>query len=211
VVKHSGRTGWRESRRQSAQDAIVDGAWTLVHEGGLAMLSIRELASRVGITTPTVYAYFESKNAIYDAMFGQAATEFRDVMSAPHHVEDPAALLLADVRRFFTFCLSDTARYQLLFQRTLPGFEPSPESYAPAQEALAGARRRLADLGITAPRHLDLYTALLTGLVDQQVANDPGGQRWSRLAEEAIDMYLAHCRAPNATRSRTERGNGEPG
>ncbi len=143
-------------------------------------------------------------------MFGQAATEFRDAMSAPHHVEGARALLLADVRRFFTFSLSDIARYQLLFQRTLPGFEPSPGSYAPAQQALAGARDRLADLGITAPRHLDLFTALLTGLVDQQVANDPGGQRWSRLAGEAVDMFLAHCQATDDARPPAQRSKGEP-
>jgi AcrR family transcriptional regulator len=203
------QTGWRANRRQSARDAIVEGAWALVREGGLGSLSIRELANRVGITTPTVYAYFESKNAIYDAMFGQAAAEFRDAMSAPHHVEGRRALLLADVRRFFAFCVSDTTRYQLLFQRTLPGFEPSAGSYAPAQQALAGARHRLADLGVTAPRHLDLFTALFTGLVDQQVANDPGGQRWSRLAGEAVDMFLAHCQAASATRPPTRRSQGE--
>ena len=43
---------------------------------------------------------------------------------------------------------SDVARYQLLFQRTIPGFEPSPESYAPAQRAL-GHLERLALNGIT--------------------------------------------------------------
>ena len=186
-----------DSRRE-AQSSRGRGRWCA--KAVLASLSIRELANRVGITTPTVYAYFDSKNAIYDAMFGQAAAEFRDAMAEPHGVQDPRALLLADVRRFFAFCLADTARYQLLFQRTLPGFEPSPGSYEPAQQALAGARHRLADLGITAPKHLDLFTALLTGLVDQQVANDPGGQRWSRLAHEAVDMFLAHCQVANGAR-----------
>src|ERR1035438_8682924 len=61
---------WREGRRRSARDAIVRAAWTLVDEEGLAGLSLRDLARRAGITTPTVYAYFESKSAIYDAMFG---------------------------------------------------------------------------------------------------------------------------------------------
>ena len=74
---------WREARRQSARDAIVAAAWELVHEEGLAALSLRDLARRAGITTPTVYAYFESKHAIYDAMFGRAATEFADGMSEP--------------------------------------------------------------------------------------------------------------------------------
>lgn len=210
MIKVSEETGWRESRRRSARDAIVEGAWALVRQGGLASLSIRDLAACVGITTPTVYAYFESKNAIYDAMFGQAATEFRDAMSAPHQARDGRGLLLADVRRFFGFCLADITRYQLLFQRTLPDFEPSPGSYAPAQQALDGARRRLADLGITASRHLDLFTALLTGLVDQQVANDPGGQRWSRLAEEAVDMFLAHCLPGQGARPPTKFSKGGP-
>ena len=143
-------------------------------EEGLAGLSLRDLARRAGITTPTVYAYFDSKNAIYDAMFGQAATQFAERMAEPYDCDDPRDLLVAGVQRFFEFCTSDPARYQLLFQRTLPGFEPSPESYAPAVRALADAREWLALNGITEPRHVDMWTALVTGLVDQQVSNDPG-------------------------------------
>ena len=44
---------------------------------GLAGLSIRDLAKRAGITTPTVYAYFDSKHAIYDAMFGRGRDRLR--------------------------------------------------------------------------------------------------------------------------------------
>jgi len=77
-------------------------------------------------------------------MFGQAATEFADRMAEPYDCDAPRDLLSASVRRFFEFCTADQARYQLLFQRTLPGFEPSPESYAPAVRALAGAQEWLA-------------------------------------------------------------------
>jgi AcrR family transcriptional regulator len=203
-------TGWREARHQSARQAIVDAAWELVHEEGLAALSIRDLAKRAGITTPTVYAYFESKQAIYDAMFGRAATEFSELMTGPFDDDDPARLLLSSVRRFVEFCMTDVARYQLLFQRTIPGFEPSAESYAPAVRALESARGRLAHNGVTEPRHLDLWTALLTGLVDQQVSNDPGGDRWTRLIDEAVAMFLAHCRpgptAPVGTSRSPTRG-----
>lgn len=184
---------WREARRLSARDAIIDAAWLLVRQEGLAGLSLRDLARQAGITTPTVYAYFGSKTGIYDAMFGRAATQFADTMAEPYHCQAPAELLLASVRRFFDFCTSDPARYQLLFQRPLPGFEPSLESYAPAQRALDGARELLAISGVTEARYLDMWTALVTGLVDQQVSNDPGGSRWSDLADEAVSMFLAHC------------------
>src|SRR5579862_7769729 len=118
-------TDWRVARRQSAREAIVDAAWDLVHEEGLAALSLRDLARRAGITTPTVYAYFDSKHAIYDAMFGRAATQFADWMAQPLESAEPAAVLVAQAHRFVEFCTNVVARYQLLFQRTIPEFEPS--------------------------------------------------------------------------------------
>ena len=195
MVNSPVHTDWRAGRRQSARQAILDAAWTLVGEVGLAGLSLRDLARQAGISTPTVYAYFDSKNAIYDAMFGQAATQFADEMAEPYEYDEPHQLLIAGVRRFFTFCTANPARYQLLFQRTLPGFEPSPESYTPAVRALADARGWLAMNGVTESRHLDLWTALVTGLVDQQVSNDPGGDRWTRLVEESIAMFLTQCQS----------------
>ncbi len=202
MVKTAEATDWRETRRRSARDVIIEAAWALVGEEGLAGLSMRDLASRAGITTPTVYAYFESKNAIYDAMFGQAATQFAREMAEPYGSDDPRRLLVERVERFLEFCTSDPPRYQLLFQRTLPGFEPSPESYAPAVQALAQAREMLAANGVVEDRYLDMWTALVTGLVDQQMSNDPGGERWACLIDESISMFLAHCQATRASRTR---------
>jgi hypothetical protein len=49
---------------------------------------------------------------------------------------------------------------------------------------------RLAHHGITAQEDIDLYVALVGGLADSQLANDPGGDRWLRLLDRAVDMYL---------------------
>ena len=123
-------TDWRQAPRRSAHEAILDAAWALVGEEGLAGLALRDLAHRAGITTPTVYSYFDSKSAIYDAMFGQAAAAVRRRDNRTLRLRRTSrSLLVASVRRlFFEFCTCDPARYQLLFQRTLPGFEPSTES-----------------------------------------------------------------------------------
>ncbi len=196
---------WREARRRSAHNAIIDAAWSLVREEGLAGLSLRELARRAGITAPTVYAYFDSKNSIYDAMFGRAATEFAERMAEPYGSDNPREVLAESAKRFSQFCTNSQAHYQLLFQRTIPGFEPSPESYAPAVRSLSLARERLELNGITEARHLDMWTALITGLVDQQVSNDPGGDRWTRLIDESVDMFLAHCQPTRAVRKPASR------
>ena len=170
---------------------MLEAAWGLVRDNGLAALSLRELAKRAGITTPTVYAYFESKNAILDAMFAQAAQSFVEFMSSLEASDDPEADLAASVRAFVDFCVSDVARYQLLFQHSVPGFTPSPESYEVAVRALALARDLLARNGVHDPRHLDIWTAITTGLVGQQISNDPGGDRWTGLTEDVTRMFLA--------------------
>jgi AcrR family transcriptional regulator len=200
MSKATGALSWREGRRQSARADLVAVAWEMVREGGLGALSLRKLAARAGITTPTVYAYFESKNAILDAMFGEAAESFEQSNAKSLDDGTPQQQLVAHAHRFAAFCTSDVARYQLLFQHLIPGFSPSSESYAPAVRALGSARQLLEHAGVRDARHVDLWTALMTGLVDQQISNDPGGDRWIRLIDDAVAMFLAHC-----VRERTSR------
>lgn len=193
---------WREARREHARAAVLEAAWELVRQDGLAALSLRELARRAGITTPTVYAYFESKNAILDAMFAQAAQAFVDLKGSLPSTDDPHEDLLTEARAFVAFCVSDVPRYQLLFQHSVPGFTPSPESYELAIGALEVTRDLLARNGVHDPRHLDIWTAITVGLVGQQVSNDPGGDRWSRLVEDVTRMFLAQFASGNTTAPR---------
>jgi len=192
MLKVEGAPDWRSARRQSAREAILTSAWAAVRDEGLADLSLRDLARRSGITTPTVYAYFDSKNDIYDAMFGQAAAAFLHHMTAPYDTSEPRAMLATSLRRFVDFCTADFPRYQLLFQRAVPGFTPSPESYAPAVGALERSAEVLVANGLAERRHLDVWTALTTGLVSQQIANDPGGDRWVVLIDDFVAMFLSY-------------------
>lgn len=183
----------RERRRERTSAEILEAAWELCREQGLASLSLRELAGRVGMRAPSLYSYFDSKLAIYDAMFGQGYRELRAHM-APFNDRRPVTrdAIKEGVRHWVAFCTADEVRYQLLFQRTIPGFEPSPESYALAIEHLGEARQVLVDAGVTDDSALDLWTAVLTGLTSQQISNDPGGDRWSGLVDESVDMFLDH-------------------
>lgn len=179
-------------RRETTRLEIIDAAWAVAREVGLAGVTLREVADRVGMRAPSLYTHFDSKNAIYDAMFGQAWSECLAVYEAAVTQVQPdarRALKLA-ARTFFDFAVSDLPRHQLMNLRTIPGFEPSPQSYAPAVATLDLARELFASHGITAQEDLDLYVALIGGLVDSQHAGDPGGDRWSRLLARAVDMFV---------------------
>jgi AcrR family transcriptional regulator len=184
----------RAERAEATRREILDAAWALVREQGLASLTMRDLGARVGMRAQSLYGYFPSKHAIYDAMFGEAnrelVTRWRSaVASGP---QDPVAALRRRTAAFLQFCVEEPVRHQLLFQRTIPGFEPTPESYAPAVEGLEDLHTRLRACGVYDPRAWDVWTAMLAGLAAQQNANEPGGDRWLRLADETTDMFLEH-------------------
>ena len=186
----------RERRRQQTTADILEAAWDLCREVGLAGLSLRDLADRVGMRAPSLYSYFASKNDIYDAMFRQGYEQIGAEMGA-YVDERPVTRdsIKLGTRRWFDFCTSDPVRYQLLFQRTIPGFEPSPESYAVAVEYLEELASVLVAAGIDDITALDMWTAITTGLTSQQLSNDPGGDRWGRLVDDAVDMFLDHVGA----------------
>ncbi len=180
----------RQRRKDAKLATIVREAWDLARRDGLAAISLRDLAARVDLRQPSLYAYFESKHDLYDLMF---ADGYRQLLAAaaPEIAGDPRRRLVEFVRRLVQFSTEDLVRHQLLFQRTIPGFEPSPESYRLAVEFYDLARSRLAEVGVTAPDDIDVFSALVSGLGHQQIANDPGGDRWVRQSERVVDMFLA--------------------
>ena len=138
---------------------------------------------------PSLYWYFDSKNAIYDAMFAEGNRQLLARLAEQDWPADPRALLRRCARVIVEFGAEDVVRYQLLFQRTIPDFEPSPGSYDLAVQVHEEMRARFAAAGLTDPAQFDLWTALVAGLAAQQTSNDPGGDRWLRLIDEAADMY----------------------
>jgi AcrR family transcriptional regulator len=193
----------RVERREATRAEILAAAWELVREQGLAALSLRDIASRIGMRPPSLYWYFESKLAIYDAMFAEGNRELLRRMEAQPFPKEPRALLSRIATLFVEFSTEDAARSQLLFQRTIPDFVPSAESYALAIEVLERARAKFVASGVTDPASFDLWTALISGLALQQAANDPGGNRWIGIIDDAVDMYVNHVVMPTSRRSAT--------
>jgi AcrR family transcriptional regulator len=198
-------------RRQASVDEIVAEAWELSRANGLGNFSMRELGDRVGMRAQSLYSYFASKMEIFDAMFLQGNEQLletmRSALDATGDGDDPVATGFTIVDSFVRFCTNDPIRYQLLFQRTIPDFVPSEQSYAVAQQAYDLSVGPLRQMGLDGPQ-LDLCTAMIAGLVAQQISNDPGGDRWVRLTQKATTMLL-HELLPdlfsgtNSTRSTT--------
>lgn len=178
-------------RRAATRREIIDAAWELAQEVGLAAITLRDIARRVGMQAPSLYTHFASKNAIYDAMFGQAWSDYEEIARAAREdlPSEPRVALRLLAQTFFDFAVADLARYQLMNQRIIPGFEPSPESYAPAVRVLDTWVDLNRDFGVSDRADVDIWVALIGGLIDQQHANDPGGARFAGLLDRAFDMW----------------------
>ncbi len=201
----------RARRREQTIDELLAAALRLMETEGVAALSLSAVAREVGMRPPSVYQYFPSKLAIYDALFRRGAEAFlatRREAERTATTEDPLELESVCTMAWARWCVANPTYSQLLFWRTVPGFEPSPEAFAPAQAALDEVRAGL-EAAVAAGRlHPDaasddglaLYTSVTAGVLSQQLANEPEASfedgRFTRLLPAVLEMFHARYAPP---------------
>lgn len=185
-------------RREATRREIVEAAWQIAREQGLAALTLREVAARVGMQSPSLYSHFASKNAIFDAMFGDAWAGYLQICleSEAQLPKHPRKAVLFMLQTFVDYAIADHARFQLMNQRMVIDFEPTAESYAPSVRVMELFRDRMASLGVRSDADIDLIVALTGGLVDAQFANDPGGDRYVKHLPRTVDMVADELGLP---------------
>jgi AcrR family transcriptional regulator len=195
----------RTRRRQETIDEILDVALDLMAAEGVAALSLSAIARRLGMQPPSLYQYFPSKMAIYDALFQRGSEQLLATQRAARAAADGDILarLRAAVTAFCRWCMLNQVYSQLLFWRTAPGFEPSAEAFAPSLRSVADLRsdlRQAADAGLldsaaASDEGIALYTSLISGLITQQLANEPEASfekgRFTQLLPAVLDMFDA--------------------
>jgi AcrR family transcriptional regulator len=197
----------RQRRRQETIEQVLDIAVEVMAEQGVAGLTLGEVARRMGIRPPSLYSYFDGKNALYDALFERG---WRDLLATMRAVEaasdgrDLVADLLASESAFVRWAVEHPAYAPLMFWRPVPGFVPSERAYSPATELermarqflvvlrSAGLLRRDADLDLV----YRTQTALIAGVISQQLANAPGEPfetgTFTSTLPDVVAMWLAH-------------------
>src|SRR5881409_1252459 len=70
----------RARRRQQTIEEILDIAVDVMTEHGVNGLTLAEVARRLGVQPPSIYKYFSSIGAVYDALFERAASQNLEVL-----------------------------------------------------------------------------------------------------------------------------------
>jgi AcrR family transcriptional regulator len=183
-------------------------------EQGVNGLSLAEVARRLGVQPPSLYKYFPSLMAVYDALFRRGQAEHLAVMrQAMAGAEPGLAALTTGLQASGAWLLANPAIAQLMFWRPVPSFEPSPDALAPGIEMIALQRAALADAaaagqlgpGADSDEAVWLVSTLITGVLSQAIANEPGlpwGQgRFTPLFPKLMRLLAAAYPAAPARRS----------
>ena len=114
-----------DRRRAAVREEALDHAVDLMTEEGVGALTVSEVARRMGIRGPSLYKYFPSRFAVYDALFARGLAAQAAARGA-RRIENAAPGV-------------DRIRAGGAAPRALGGREPRPR---PAAVLAAGARLR---------------------------------------------------------------------
>jgi len=206
----------RARRRQETIEEILDIAVDLMSEHGVNGLALAEVARRLGVQPPSIYKYFPSISAVYDALFERAASENLEVLREAMARGEPGLdALTTGLEASGRWVLKNQALAQLLFWRPVPGFEPSPEAFAPSEENAALQQPAIADAvaaGQLGPEALKdagvMVSILIKGVLTQAMANEPhldwDEGRFTAIFPKLMKL-VPSAYPPSTTRSRRSR------
>jgi AcrR family transcriptional regulator len=199
-------------RQQTIQEAL-DAAVAIMGEAGVGGLSMSEIARRLGMRQPSLYKYFPSLHAVYDALFARgversAAAIQTAVQAALREGPRGVVTIRAAGRALVRWAVENPALAQLLYWRPVPGFAPTAATFAPSVRLMEQLRAAFAAAvqarelhpsaaSEEAPR---LFTIVLSGLISQQMANEPGAGydtgMFTSLTDAALEMFFARYALP---------------
>ena len=173
----------RARRRAETIEEILSLALEIMGEVGAGAVTYAELARRLGVRPPSLYKYFDSVLSIYDELFRRGHLDHLAAVRAGMEAADTGVpAILAGLREGGVWTSHQPTLAQLLFWRPVPGFEPSPEAFAPSLTMVDLFRQALRDAAhsgqieadLASEETLGLLSVIAAGVRSQYLANEPG-------------------------------------
>jgi AcrR family transcriptional regulator len=175
--------------------AILDAASRVFADEGVGAASIGRIASTAGVTRPTVYAYFDTKDAIFTALVGEVRDAFLAAQEVPDD-GDPVAVARAVITTYLELHVRHLPLLAAIDQRA----RTDPAVAAARDDLLARVHRRNArfvDRLVAAGRadpalDADAVSEAITGIVRRfaELAEGASPAVRARRAEAAVAAYL---------------------
>ena len=160
----------REIRRRNrpnlySDELLLDAAADVFHRRGFHEASLAEVAAQAGVTRPTFYARFGTKEALYDRVMERFSDSLIDAMALAYEgferEEDPERATARPVTAFFAWVQTHPAGFHLLFAAD----EGAPTGIDHRSRALARLTDLIADATAAYLRSRGMRSGRVTGLL----------------------------------------------
>jgi AcrR family transcriptional regulator len=121
----------RERRRAETVSEIKAAALEQLATAGTGGLSLRGVARAVGMTVQSLYHYFDSRDALLNALVTDSHHALADAVEAAAAAtrgQPPVERRIAATSAFRNWALANTSAFLLLYGTPVPGFDPGPAS-----------------------------------------------------------------------------------
>ena len=121
----------RERRRAETVAEIKSAALDQLATAGTGGLSLRGVARAVGMTVQSLYHYFDSRDALLNALVTDSHHALADAVEAAAAAtrgQPSRARRIATTGAFRAWALANTSAFLLLYGTPVPGFDPGPAS-----------------------------------------------------------------------------------
>ena len=212
AIGYSPTADRRLLRRQRMIEEALDTAVVIMEETGVGGLSMSEIARRLGMRQPSLYKYFPSLHAVYDALFARGVDRTGAAIQAAVEEGPRGVVTIRAAARALVRCaVENPVLAQLLYWRPVPGFAPAAATFTASERQMDALRAAFAAAVRAGELHPDaasddaprLFTIVLSGIVSQQMANEPGADygtgMFTRLTDAALDMFFARYAPPGGT------------
>jgi AcrR family transcriptional regulator len=188
---------------EATRERLLDAAEHLSATHGWEALTVRGIAEAAGTSTRAVYALFDSKQGLEQALHQAMFTRLRDLLQASERSDDPRRDIATQALAYRQWAVERPERYALAMHRFIgQGSRPrSDEGLAVSREALDELRqavRRCHDAGMLlgARDPEDVVThmrAMVHGLAEFEnlglLGPDPEAQ-WLNAVSAQLDGYV---------------------
>lgn len=192
-------------------DDVVDRAEQLIDDEGLSALSVRRLASELGVSRQIVYTHFGGMHDLLEQLHLRSGRHLTDSVLA---LEAPAGSddrLMAAANAYVSYSRRRRAMFDLTFGQPVPGYVPTEETTAALQDVfrvrIVGLIEQWCEangIDIEPRAMLDrarVYWSAIHGLVTLERAGHAAPSETDRLVENLVSSLIAGWRSPSIQRN----------
>jgi AcrR family transcriptional regulator len=125
----------RKRLHNATREEIKEVAWQQIARDGAAALSLRAIAKQLGLTSPALYHYYPSRDALANDLVEDAFHLLANSLEKARDrlpPDDHAKRFLAIGTAYSDWAHAYPQRYVLIFGAPVPNYQPSMDSILPA-------------------------------------------------------------------------------